>query len=434
MLAMEPVRAELTAMYLADTPINEIVGKYANHLDDIGVPTNRHKKFLYAVFHVWEVKRISTPSNTQEETELITQLSLQLEKERQSRKIAESKYKELSKTHALETRIVEMMQTAVVAADPIQTPEPLKVNTNSEQSHALVALLSDLHVGEVVDSAQISGLDEYNLETFSRRMQRWTENLILLTDLKRTRLDVPHLEIFGLGDFVSGEIHDELIRTNEVHVLEQVYYAVKEIAKSFMQLAAHFEKISFTGVAGNHGRNARKPYAKNKQTLSFDYLIYQMMTLVLQNQTNIEFIIPKSFFAYRDVLGTRFVLMHGDGIRSSLGLPYYGIARARARFQDILGVDTRFDYLVIGHYHHGASVDDLYFINPSFKGADEYSVAGMFGANRPTQTLLTIHPEHGVVSSERIFLDNVEVTTPDFTPPPTWGDTLTPTNRLIPTP
>ena len=315
-----------------------------------------------------------------------------------------------------------MLYSVLVAADPVEVPEIVVSEHNSTSEHTLVALLSDLHIGEVVKPEQVGGLDEYNLEVFDRRINQWADNLLYLTELKRTRLDVPQLEIFGLGDFVSGEIHDELVRTNEVHIIEQVYYAVKHISEVLLRLAPHYEHITFTGVVGNHGRNARKPYAKDKQTLSFDFLIYQMLGMVLKNQENIEFIIPESFFHYRDVLGTRFILTHGDQIRGALGIPLYGINRVRTQLKDILG-DLNFDVLAIGHFHHYFQ-SDFVICNPSFKGTDEYALTGFFGANRPTQILLSIHPEHGIVSTEHIYVDAVDIHEPDFSSPKTWADKI----------
>ena len=426
----EPYRNEFEYMYQHGAHVSDIIKKFDEQLNDAQVPLERRRKFIYELADNYQIKRENTKPDLDYENDEVQYLTLQIEKERQSRKIADSKSNSLTKQVSLDTRIVDMLRTVLIASDTVEVPEievPKEVTTSE---HTLVALLSDLHVGEVVKPTQIGGLDEYNLEVFNRRMNNWTTNLLYLTEIKRAKRQVDNIEIFCLGDFVSGEIHDELIRTNEVHVFEQVIITVQELQKSLLILARNFENITLSCVVGNHGRNARRPYAKDKQTMSFDYLIYQILAMLLVNQKNIKFIIPDSFFSFRNVLGTRFIMIHGDGIKSSLGIPYYGLSRMRSRIQDILGVDTPFDHMVLGHYHHFAQ-QDIYTINPSFKGADEYSVSGFFGANRPKQTLLTIHPEHGIVSTEHIFLDDKEVNKPDFTPPLTWAELSNPDWDLV---
>ena len=423
---LEPYRTRFEYLYSNGADLTDIVDELGPALTEAGVPVERRRAFLTELANKWEVRWKSNATSVDEtlewENEQIKYLSLQVEKERQSRKIAESKYRALQKEYSLESRIIDTLKTVIVAADPVEVPTDLHNAKISTKDHNLVALLSDLHIGEVVEPAQVLGLDEYNLEVFSRRLNRWVDNLLYLTELKRTRLNVPKLEIFGLGDFVSGEIHDELIRTNEFDVFQQVYFGVRELSKAFLRLAPHFDEIVFTGVAGNHGRNAKRPYAKNKQGMNFDTLIYNMMSIVLYQQTNIKFIIPDSFITSRNVLGMEFVLTHGDNIRGSLGIPLYGINRVRNQLKDILG-GHHFDMFVIGHFHHYLASDSV-IINPAWKGVDEYSLSGYFGANRPTQLLLTIHPEHGIVSSEHIFLDDKNVNKVDFTAPPSWGERI----------
>ena len=417
----EPYRNEFEYMYKQGAHVVDIISRFSDVLDEAGVSMDRRRKFIYELADFYQVKREGSKPDLDYESDEVQYLTTQVEKERQSRRISDSKANALSKQVGLENRLIDMLRAVLIASDPIEVSEVTVPDSVTTSEHNLVALLSDLHVGEVVKPSQVGGLDEYNLEVFDRRMNNWTNNLLYLTELKRAKRYVPKIEVFCLGDFVSGEIHDELIRTNEVHVFEQVLYAVKAVQKSLITLASQFDEVRVIGVSGNHGRNARKPYAKDKQTMSFDFLIYQILSMLLVNQKNIKFIIPETFFAFRNVLGTRFVALHGDGIKSTLGLPYYGLARMRARMQDMLGVDTPFDHMLLGHYHHFAQ-QDVYTINPSFKGADEYSVSGFFGANRPKQTLLTVHPEHGIVSTEHIFLDDISVNKPDLSPPPTWAD------------
>ena len=314
-------------------------------------------------------------------------------------------YKQALKEKVIADRLVDAMTDTIRAAKPV-APYKLKVDKlgQSRGEHRVVALLSDLHVGEVVSAAETNGLAEYDVDIFKARQQRWTDKVLELVSLRRERLHLPNLSVFMLGDIVSGDIHDELVESNAVNIVDQVVIAAREISKSLLALASHFEHIEVSGVAGNHGRMSRKPYYKGKQRRSWDTLIYQMVALILSEQANVTFHIPASFWTIRNVLGTKFLLLHGDGINSWSGIPWYGLERMYLRLQDLIGRDNVFDRAVLGHFHDPL-MTERFIVNGSYKGGDEYAIGRLFVSGRPSQTMLYVHTEHGVVGTEIIYLD-----------------------------
>ena len=247
-------------------------------------------------------------------------------------------YKKAVKDSAIADRFMEAATNSLSIAEVVE-PYTIPIHQSEGTEHRAVALLSDLHVGEVVSAAETNHLSEYNTEIFKERMQLWTEKVVELVGIRRNSLTLPSLNIFLLGDVVSGDIHEELSNTNDGSIIDQVVVATHEIAKSLITLASHFEHIEVSGVAGNHGRLKKVPYFKLKQRMSWDTLIYQMLALVTKNQPNISYHIPASFWTVRDVLGTRFLLLHGDGINSWNGIPWYGLERMFSRFQSLIGKD-----------------------------------------------------------------------------------------------
>ena len=301
-------------------------------------------------------------------------------------------------------RIVEATVDAIKAAEPIK-PLTLVDHTNTQEQRA-VALVSDVHVGEVVLAKETNYLGEYNSDLFKQRLHIWTDKVVELVALRRQQSNVPNLSIFMLGDIVSGDIHDELSNTNDIAIVDQVILAAHSMSSAILTLCQHFEEIDISGVVGNHGRMNKKPYYKGKQRLNWDYLIYQIMAMMLAKQTSVSFHIPDSFWTIRDVLGTRFLLIHGDGGPSGFaGIPYYGVERVYLRLRDLVGREINFDRVVMGHYHDPIDTE-RWHINGSFKGADEYSIGRLYKGSRPSQTLMYVHPNHGVIGNERIYLDN----------------------------
>ena len=271
--------------------------------------------------------------------------------------------------------------------------------------HSAVALVSDVHVGEVVSAAETNNLGSYDTDIFHDRLHRWTNKLLELVEIRRHRLHIPNLNLLFLGDIVSGDIHDELSNTNDGNIVEQTIVAAQSFSEAVLALIPYFEEIEISGVVGNHGRMARKPYYKNKQSRSFDYLVYKMMEMTLAKQPTVKFHIPESFWTVRDILGTKFLLLHGDGNTSWSGLPWYGIQRMTLKLMDMIGREVPFDKVVMGHFHDPVDTES-WSINGSFKGGDEYSIGKLYTTGRPSQTLMYVHPIHGVVSTERIYLDD----------------------------
>ena len=331
---------------------------------------------------------------------------LEVERLKSQLNIANRKYNQAVKETSAVNRLVDTMRDTIKAA-PAVKPLQIERRLKTGSDHHAVALVSDVHVGEVVSSSETNNLGAYNTAIFEERLERWTTNLLRLIELRRERLNVPSLSLFFLGDIVSGEIHDELANTNDSNIVEQTILAAQGFSESILALAPHFDEIEISGVVGNHGRMARKPYYKQKQIKNFDYLIYKMMELTLGKQDNIKFHIPDSFWTIRDVMGTRFLLVHGDGNMSWSGVPYYGIERSYLKLHELIGRDVAFDRVVMGHFHE-IIITNRYIINGSFKGADEYSIGKLYRGGLPEQILMYVHPEHGIVGYETVILEDVD--------------------------
>lgn len=92
----------------------------------------------------------------------------------------------------------------------------------------------------------------------------------------------------------------------------------------------------------------------------------------------------------------KFLISHGDTIKSQLSIPYYGVARllgreARRRMNTGLG----FDFQLIGHFHVPAFVEGQTIINGSLSGTSEFDHSCGRHAG-PQQVAFMIHPEHGL--------------------------------------
>jgi len=173
--------------------------------------------------------------------------------------LQKKKNRELIRRIAEQETIKEAIISHIEALPP--APIPTFHLEATKKSHFLpVALLGDLHAGQIVVKEEVAGFGEYNWSVFVARFEHWVNMLIRLCmgDLKEN-YEMNELGILMLGDFVSGEIHDELKASQNMGMIEQVVMTAFVLAQGLRELAHWFERIDIGCVVGNHGRITQKP-------------------------------------------------------------------------------------------------------------------------------------------------------------------------------
>tara|TARA_R110002020_G_scaffold367333_3_gene579249 strand:- start:180 stop:1514 length:1335 start_codon:yes stop_codon:yes gene_type:complete len=300
----------------------------------------------------------------------------------------------------------------------------------SATPQVVVAPLSDLHVGDNVNFEQMAGLNSYDIDIFNKRLYGWATQLLSLVEYRRNIAPVNELVIPMLGDMVSGDIHEELARTNIDNCMQQMIRGANLIAQAIMFLAPHFEKISIPCVVGNHGRMTRKPPMKDKY-MDWDYMLYQWVAAYLRNQEHITFSIPKAFLNSFAVGDRNILIMHGDSISgagSNMAIQR-GVTGLRAFLQfrttledAVLESDTeltsQFDSVMMGHFHRIDEIDigtGAIHICGTMKGGDEFAAQRLHAITKPKQLVTYWHPKYGNVGKEVIYLNRYDNSANTFT-------------------
>lgn len=322
-----------------------------------------------------------------------------------------SLYRNAVRNSSLQDVLVSALSNTVTAW-PTPSLEKFKVSAKASHHglHTVVGLLSDLHVGEVVDPEVMMGMGGYDLDIFRQRVGLWVQNFLRLLDIDRSAREIPRLTLFLDGDFISGLIHDELLKTNAVNIMDQMTMVATAMAWAIREVGRYFEEVHVSCTVGNHGRNQSKVEFKEPY-VSWDYLAYQMMAMLLQNDTHITWDIPKSLWAITRVENLDLFHYHGHGKNQNiLSIPYYGIERAIKDFREIFQVhDLKFDGVCMGHFHHFYERDlgtGPLIINPCWKGGDEFATLGLRKYSKPSQVKFLVHSKRGYVGSSLIHLWN----------------------------
>ena len=267
--------------------------------------------------------------------------------------------------------------------------------------------ISDIHSNEIVDPSQIEGANKYDPEIMERRMRTLTEGAIELLEEHMVRPEYPGIVLVNGGDDQSGEIHDELERTNAEDPGPAFLRLLGIRIRQIEHFADHFKRVFFVGVPGNHGRMDDRPQAKGSAHRSWDWLEYQMLRLHFQDDDRISFYVPDGSDALFRIYGHRYLLTHGnqfrggDGIIGPLGPLTRGDNKKRAR-NVLLG--SEYDTLLVAHFHRLMLLRNM-IVNGSVKGYDEYAYQGNFPFEPPMQALWLTHPERGITISMPVFLE-----------------------------
>ena len=320
-------------------------------------------------------------------------------------------YEQAIKSTTKKELIIDAIQNMAPAIEAVAVPKYV-AHKGPHKPQTVVAPLTDTHIGDRVEKDQMVGLNEYNIDIFNRRLYGWANQLLQLVDLRRNFAPVDNLIVPMLGDMISGDIHEELARTNIDNCMGQMIRGANLIAQALMFLAGNFQTIHVPCVVGNHGRMTRKPPMKDKY-MDWDYMLYQWVAAFCREQKNITFDIPKGFVNSFEAGNKTVLIMHGDSVPGAGAGT--SVLRIVSNFRNVLHYG--FDSVMMGHFHRIDEQDigtGEVHICGTMKGGDEYALQKLVVYSPPKHIATYWHPEHGYVGKEVIYLDRYDDDTKTF--------------------
>ena len=340
-------------------------------------------------------------------------------------------YTQALKTFNNQEAIVDAIRTYSPTFDPVPVQPPINNDSMGQHPQTMVAVLTDTHVGERVALNQMAGLNAYDLDKFNRRLSGWAIQVLNLATYRRNICDVNELVVPLLGDIISGDIHEELSRSNIDNCMIQMLSAAHVISQALMYLAPHFESVRVPCVVGNHGRMTRKPPMKDKY-MDWDYMVYQWIAAFCARQPNITFQIPKSFAQIVEICNRKVLLFHGDSISgggSSQSIhrmvsAMRGVTQFRQAIENTVvkhdgDLSDVFTDVMLGHFHRVNTYDigtGSAWICGTTKGGDEFSLNRLQAVSAPKQVVTYWHPVYGNVGTEIVYLHRYDDVPSLFSP------------------
>lgn len=319
--------------------------------------------------------------------------------------------RELQKLRTRQEGLYEATFEAVgQAVRTLKRPKVPKPATDRRKGTPEVAcaILGDWQLGKTTP--------DYNATVCAERIAKYAAKVKALTDIQRADHPVRECRVWLIGDLIEGE----LIFPGQEHELDvdffgQVLVEGPEILEGFLvEMEAHFDKVTVAWCLGNHGRvGGRASKTMLPRNNGDRMLYYTVKQLMERTGSRVEWLhCPREYtkFYMLDQVGdTRVMLVHGDQIRGQMGIPYYGYRNAvQGWATGALDPGETFDVMVAGHYHTRAVLtynQRPVYMNGSTESMNVYAQETMKARSRPEQTLLFIHPKHGISAEYPVWLD-----------------------------
>lgn len=300
-----------------------------------------------------------------------------------------------------------------LAAEPLRPPSwmPVIPKKTDKIGEVIILMLSDLHMGEIIDLSQMGGVNAFSEKIARERIRRLFEGFVKLATVHWSGPPPSAIYVLLMGDLVSGEIHDELAKTNDLLSIPAVRAVSEAIIGGLDMLLREFQKIPFhvISVPGNHGRTTRKPESKGFAVDSYDTLVAWVVEswYAAKGHKRITFSAPASGDALLNIFGWSVLVTHGDRIGSRGGAGFVGPAATISRgFQkcimDYASQGVIIDIILVGHFHSSMELSQG-FCNGCLSGPSEYSKSGRMRPEPASQWMLSIHPNRGVARRWKIL-------------------------------
>lgn len=287
------------------------------------------------------------------------------------------------------TKILADLLSESVARVDAEKIKPYRPTSKPKRDpETMVVLVSDLHPGLLTPS--------YNLDVFHRRMELFIEKVVLIKDIISQTIPLERVVLVGLGDLVSGQgIFPGQPWKSQVHVLEQIYHhASPEVLRLLLTLCEHFPQVEAHFVPGNHGRTGKD----NPLEANWDNVLAQDIERRFEFVDQVDVKIEWDWYKFVDVYDWRFLAVHGNQVRSWLGIPFYGLVTKGMKWQGSIP-DGPWHYLLHGHFHVPFSMPWNNFeiiSNGTLVSGDDFALRELGMASAPAQQVFGVHPEHKV--------------------------------------
>lgn len=319
------------------------------------------------------------------------------------RRLQKSLHKEKDRTEALIHAVHQAVYDGLSAIDVPDFSPPEKDRRRKDEEVA-ICVLSDWQLGKKTPT--------YSSETCAERVEKYCHKVSRLVEIQRLDHPVKRVALFLLGDMIEGEL---IFPGQAWHIDSSLYRQMTidgpEILTGVIAWASQtFQEVDVYAVPGNHGSLAGRARRDMHPESNGDRMLYQITSKLTGEYSNVTWHIAEDWWMVAD-LGdkSRFFLLHGEDVRGSVGIPWYGWTKKILGLGSMESIwpEMSFDHMVAGHFHTPVSVyinGRRLWVNASTESHNPYAARQLSAAGEPAQWLLFSKPGRGVTAEYLVDL------------------------------
>jgi len=313
---------------------------------------------------------------------------------KKSKRETDKKYRELVRALSAKDREMEAVLQMKKSIKPVR----ITARKKDKDSQATVfAILSDWHLEETVRGNTVNGLNTFNLRIAENRARAVFRNSVRLTEIIQKDIKVDKMVLALLGDFISGNIHEELLENCSLSPIDAILFAQDLLSGGIKYILNHTKlDLEIVCHCGNHSRITAKTHHSTEAGNSLEYMMYHNMALYFKDEKRVKFSIAEGYHSFVYCYGWNIQFHHGHAVRYGGGVGGITIPVNKAIAQWNKGVPDKLisDLSVFGHFHQ--FFDGGNFIcNGSLIGYNAFAKAIKASYEEPRQAFFVIDKHRG---------------------------------------
>lgn len=294
----------------------------------------------------------------------------------------------ISENDALKKEIEAVLNTKIIHPKEMAYDKSLNVG-----EAIAVVLASDWHIEENVKPQTVNGLNTFNISIAEKRVEQFFKNTLKLVEKEQNQSDIKTLVLALLGDFISGNIHDELLENCSLRPMEAIILAEQLISGGIDYLLANSKlNLIIPCHVGNHTRITRKVHISTEAGNSIETFMYYHLRNYYKDNPRVVFQISESYLSYLKVFDFTICFQHGHAVRFGGGVGGLSIPlnKAIAQWEKLKHADL----YCLGHWHQFLDTGQA-IVNGSIIGYNAFALFIKAGFERPKQAFFLVDRKRG---------------------------------------
>lgn len=281
--------------------------------------------------------------------------------------------------------------------------KPKKSTGKSESVAVLIA--SDWHTEERVRRGDVSGKNEFNMDIAAQRIDRMFQGFLRLYQMTARDTYIPTIILAFLGDYISSNIHEELVELAALPPCDAIAWAQDKIIQGIQFLLDNTKGVDFlfVGHSGNHGRITQKQRNATGEGNSLEAFMYRNIRMYFKDEPRLKWQLAEGYHTITSLWNDKFKIRFHHGHAMNYGGGVGGITiPVRKKIAQWNKVEwCNLD--IFGHFHQFTDAAD-FVCNGSLIGYNGYAVAIGADYEAPKQGFLLINKRHGKAMVTPIFV------------------------------